>query len=226
MAKTAVLFGATGLVGNACLDLLLGDDRYGRVHVVGRRPPAKAHAKLIAHSTDLGQVDALAALPVGSIDEVFCCLGTTIAKAGSQDAFRRVDFEYVLNSAKFAKALGAGQFLLVSSVGANARSGVFYTRVKGETEEAVAGLGIASVGIFRPSLILGPREESRLRERIAKSVLQAFSFAFVGGLSKYRPIHAATIARAMLGAAARRTPGTSTYEFDRITALAAGSGAS
>jgi uncharacterized protein YbjT (DUF2867 family) len=222
MAKNAVVFGATGLVGNACLDLLLADARYGQVHVVGRRPPARTHAKLIAHSADLGQGDALATLPVGPVDEVMCCLGTTIAKAGSQQAFRRVDFEYVSNAAKFAKAIGAAQFLLVSSVGADARSNVFYTRVKGETEEAVAGLGIPSVGIFRPSLILGPRGESRLFEQVAKALMQAFAFALVGSLSKYRPIHAATIARAMLGAAALRAPGTSHYEYDRMTTLASG----
>ncbi len=226
MAKTVVLFGATGLVGNACLDLLLCDDRYDHVYVVGRRAPARPHSNLKVHNADLGQVDALAALPIGPVDEVMCCLGTTIAKAGSQDAFRRVDFEYVVNAAKFAKALGAGQFLLVSSVGANARSNVFYTRVKGETEEAVAGLGIASVGIFRPSLILGPREESRLQERAAKAVMQAFSFALVGGLSKFRPIHAATIARAMLSAAALRAPGTSYYEYDRMLGLVSRSAAS
>jgi uncharacterized protein YbjT (DUF2867 family) len=220
MAKKAVLFGATGLVGNACLDLLLQDGRYEQVHVVGRRAPARTHAKLVVHSADLGDVDALAALPVGSIDEVMCCLGTTIAKAGSQEAFRRVDFDYVVNAAKFAKATGAAQFLLVSSVGANAHSNVFYTRVKGETEDAVASLGVASVGVFRPSLILGPREESRLRERAAKSVMETVSFALVGGLSKYRPIHAATIAQAMLNAAARQAHGTNYYEYDGITGLA------
>lgn len=222
MAKKAVVFGATGLVGNACLDLLLGDVRYEQVHVVGRRAPARTHAKLIAHSADLGQVDALAALPVGSVDEVMCCLGTTIAKAGSQEAFRRVDLEYVVNAAKFARSIGAAQFLLVSSVGADARSNVFYTRVKGETEEAVAGLGIPSVGIFRPSLILGPRDESRLLERVAKSVMQVFSFALVGGLSKYRPIHADTIARAMLRAAALQPADVSYYEYDQMTKLVSG----
>lgn len=221
MAKTAVLFGATGLVGNACLDLLLGDSRYDRVHVVGRRAPARTHAKLTVHSADLGQADALAALPVGSIAEVMCCLGTTIAKASSQEAFRRVDFEYVVHAAQFAKARGAAQFLMVTAVGASARSSVFYSRVKGEIEDAVAKLGIASVGIFRPSLILGPREESRLLERGAKSVMQALSFAMVAGLSKYRPIQAKTIAGAMLGAAALRAPGTTYYEYDQMTALAA-----
>lgn len=225
MGKTAVLFGATGLVGNACLDLILRDDRYDHVHVVGRRTPAHTHAKLTLHSADLGQVDALTSLPIGSVDEVLCCLGTTIAKAGSQDAFRRVDFQYIVNAAKFAKTREAAQFLLVSSVGASARSNVFYTRVKGETEDAIASLGIASIGIFRPSLILGPREESRLRERIAKSVMQMLSFAFVGGLSKFRPIHASTIARAMLSAAARQAPGTSYYEYDRMTELASGNAA-
>lgn len=224
MPETTVLFGATGFVGSACLDLLLGDERYGRVHVIGRRAPERQHPKLTAHRADLGRIDELRALPVGAIDSVICCLGTTIAKAGSQEAFRRVDFEYVLNAARFAKALGAAQFLLVSSVGADPRSKVFYTRVKGETEDAVSELGIASVGIFRPSLILGPRQESRLLEQTAKSVMQTFAFALVGALSKYRPIHALTIARAMLGAAARREAGISIYEYDRMTKLASAAG--
>ena len=157
---------------------------------------------------------------LGVVNDVFCCLGTTIAKAGSQEAFRRVDFAYVLNAATFATRRGVRHFLLVTAVGANSGSLVFYSRVKGEAEDAVAKLGIESVSIFRPSLILGQRGESRLKERIAKSVASGLSAAMVGPLTKYRPIEAVAIARAMLAVAAAPKPGVTVYEFDRMAALA------
>ena len=175
--------------------------------------------KLVVHRVALDAVDALDEPTLGSVDDVFCCLGTTIAKAGSQEAFRRVDLDYVVNAATFAKHRGARHFLMVTAVGAAAGSKVFYSRVKGEAEEAVAKLGIESLSIFRPSLILGQRDESRLKERMAKSVAAALSFAMVGSLSKYRPIEATTIARAMLAAAAAPSWASRIYEFDRMTSL-------
>jgi len=218
--RTAAIFGATGLVGRACLDLLLADQRYGRVISIGRRAPAAADAKLVVRRITLDSADAVDDPTLGSVDEVFCCLGTTIAKAGSQEAFRRVDFDYVVNAAAFAKRHGAPHFLLVTAVGADAASRVFYSRVKGEAEVASAKLGIESVSIFRPSLILGRRDESRLKERLAKSAAIALSFAMIGSLTKYRPIEAATVTRAMLAATAAPTLGVTIYEFDRMTALA------
>jgi uncharacterized protein YbjT (DUF2867 family) len=219
--RTAAIFGATGLVGRACLDLMQANERYGRVISIGRGAPPCAHPKLVVHQIVLYNAQALDDLSVGSVDDVFCCLGTTIAKAGSQQAFRRVDLKYVVNAARFAKQRGARHFLMVTAVGANADSRVFYSRVKGEAEDAVAQLGIASVSIFRPSLILGPRHESRLKERVATSVATAISFAMVGPMAKYRPIEAATIAGAMLAVAAAPAPGVTIYEFDQMTLLCA-----
>ena len=218
-SRTAAIFGATGLVGRACLDLMLADERYRRVISIGRSAPRSADAKLVVHRAALDAVEALDDATLGSVDVVFCCLGTTIAKAGSQDAFRRVDLDYVVNAATFAKRRGARHFLMVTAVGAAAGSRVFYSRVKGEAEEAVAKLGIESVSIFRPSLILGQRDESRLKERMAKSFAVALSFAMVGSLSKYRPIEAPTVARAMLAVAAAPIAGVTIYEFDRMTSL-------
>jgi uncharacterized protein YbjT (DUF2867 family) len=211
-----VIFGATGLVGRASLGLLLVEERYGRVMAIGRREPVHTHAKLMVRHAALDSIEALDDPALGSVDDVFCCLGTTISKAGSQEAFRRVDHDYVINAATFAKRRGARHFLMVTAVGADARSRVFYSRVKGETEDAVAKLGIENVSIFRPSLIIGQREESRAKERLAKSVANALSFAMVGPLSKYRPIEATTIARAMLAASAAPAPGVTIYEFDRM----------
>jgi uncharacterized protein YbjT (DUF2867 family) len=196
---------------------MLADERYRRVISIGRRAPARADAKLVVLRIDID--GALDDQTIGSVDDVFCCLGTTIAKAGSQQAFRRVDLDYVVNAATFAKQRGARHFLMVTAVGAAAGSRVFYSRVKGEAEETVAKLGIESVSIFRPSLILGQRDESRLKERMAKSVAAAISFGMVGSLSKYRPIEAATVARAMLAVAAAPISGVTVYEFDQMTAL-------
>ena len=220
MSRTAAIFGATGLVGRACLDLLLADERYGRVISIGRREPARSDRKLVVRRVALDNAEALDDATLGPVDDVFCCLGTTIAKAGSQQAFRHVDLDFVVNAATFAEHRGARHLLMVTAVGANASSRVFYSRIKGETEDAVAKLGIESVSIFRPSLILGQRDESRLKERLAKSFAAALSFAMIGPLTKYRPIEAATIARAMLAVAAAPTPGVTVYEFDRMAALA------
>jgi uncharacterized protein YbjT (DUF2867 family) len=217
--RTAAIFGATGLVGRLCLDLLLADERYARIVAIGRREPAQSGAKLVVRRAALDTVEALDDPELGAVDDVFCCLGTTLKKAGSQEAFRRVDLDYVVNAASFAKRHGARQFLLVSAVGADTRSRVFYSRVKGEAESAVAKLGIESVSIFRPSFILGPREESRFWERFGMAVAGALSFAMVGPLAKYRPIAATTIARAMLAVAATPAPGVTVYEYDRMAKL-------
>ena len=221
MPRTAVLFGATGLVGRACLDLMLADARYDHVLSIGRREPMRSHPKLIVHRLALDNVEALNALKGRSVDDVFCCLGTTIAKAGSQQVFRQVDLGYVVNAAQFAKHRGARQFLMVTAVGSNSQSPVFYSRTKGEAEEAVAKVGIASVSVFRPSLILGQRDEFRLRERLAKSVANTLSFAMIGPLSKYRPIQATVVAQAMLAVATAQPPGINIYEFEQMVSLAA-----
>jgi len=217
--QTAAIFGATGLVGRFCLGLLLADERYSRTVAIGRREPAHMHAKLVVRRAALDSVEAIDDPALGTVDDVFCCLGTTIRKAGSQEAFRRVDLDYVVNAAAFAKRRGARHFLMVTAVGADARSRVFYSRVKGEAEEAVTNVGIECVSVFRPSLILGPREESRLKERLAKSVATALSFAMIGSLSKFRPIEARTIAQAMLAAAAAPKSGVTVYEFEQMVAF-------
>jgi uncharacterized protein YbjT (DUF2867 family) len=217
--RTAAIFGATGLVGRACLDLLLTDERCARIVAIGRREPAQSNPKLVVRRAALDTVEALDDPTLDTVDDVFCCLGTTLKKAGSQEAFRRVDLDYVVNAASFAKRHGAHHFLMVSAVGADARSRVFYSRVKGEAESAVAKLGIEFVSIFRPSFILGPREESRLGERLGMAMAAVLSFAMVDRLTKYRPIAATKIARAMLAVAATPTPGITVYEFDRMATL-------
>ena len=220
MARTAILLGATGLVGGHCLDLLLEGDAYDRVVSLGRRPVAREHPRLGQHAIDFDRPDEWRELVRG--DDLFCCLGTTIKNAGSQEAFRRVDFEYPLAAAHAAAANGVGQYLIVTALGADATSGVFYNRVKGEVEDALRGAGLPSLQIFRPSLLLGERAELRIGERVAEAVSRALPFVFSGPLRKYRPVEARDVARAMLAVAARRPAGANVFESNAIQEIAAG----
>jgi uncharacterized protein YbjT (DUF2867 family) len=217
-ARTALLLGATGgLVGGHCLELLLGDEAYERVVTLGRRKLALEHPKLAQHVIDFERLHAHADLM--SAQDVFCCLGTTIKQAGSQEAFYKVDFTYPHEVARLSQEQGAEQFLLVSALGADARSRIFYNRVKGETEEAIGRLAFDGVQIFRPSLLLGERAEFRLGERVAEKLSRIFSFLFLGSLQKYRPVHARTVAAAMVAAARRRPRGVNVFESDEIRAM-------
>ena len=218
----AAVFGATGLVGGACLDLILADTSYAKVMAPGRRKPQQTAAKLIASLSPLDKLEDLSAtdLPPGS--DVFCCLGTTIATAGSKEAFRRVDHDYVLAAAKFAQRIGARQFLMVTAIGASARSPVFYNRTKGEAEASVTALGLPSVTIFRPSLLLGHRAEFRWKERLSEPFLRVLGIAMIGPVRRLRPIAAVDVARGMLAAARDPKPGVTIYESERIADLAHG----
>lgn len=211
--------GATGLVGNHVLRLLLADSSWSRVVTIGRRPAPERHDKLEQRIVDLGALEALADLP--RADDVFCCLGTTIKQAGSQDAFRRVDYDYVVGLARAGLRAGATQFLLVSAIGADPASRVFYSRVKGEAEAAVRQLPYRGVEIFRPSLLLGERAEVRLGERIAMLVAPMVSLALLGPLRRFRPIHADTVARGMVQIAKEAPRGPNVFEYDAIMAAAA-----
>lgn len=216
--RTAILLGATGLVGGHCLRLLLEDKAYARVVSLGRRKRGVEHAKLEEQLIDFERLEDYRQFFRG--DDLFCCLGTTIKKAGSQAAFRQIDFTYVKESARLASENGTRQFLLVSALGANSRSSVFYNRTKGEVEEAVAELPFHGVQIFRPSLLLGERAEFRPGERVAERVMKLFSFLLAGPLRKYRAVHARSVARAMIKVAAERPAGVNVFESDRIHALA------
>ncbi|HLZ44422.1 MAG TPA: NAD(P)H-binding protein [Gemmatimonadales bacterium] len=216
MSRTALLAGATGLVGSHALQLLLADDTWARVITVGRRPVAQSHAKLEQRILDLGAIEAVSDLP--HADDVFCCLGTTIKQAGSQPAFRRVDHDFVVALARAGVRGGATQLLLVSAVGADSESRIFYSRVKGEAEMAVRKLPYRAVQIFRPSILLGKRAEFRLGERVAVFVAPVMPLFLPGGLRRYRPVAAATVARAMVNIAREMPRGMNVYEYDGITA--------
>jgi uncharacterized protein YbjT (DUF2867 family) len=199
MRKTALLAGATGLIGSALLPLLLASDRYAKVIVVGRRPVATQHPKLTQVVVDLGAIETERLRLIA--DDVFCCLGTTIKQAGSREAFYKVDFLYVVQLAALTAANFAAQFLVVSSLGADVNSRFYYSRVKGEMEEAVGQTPFRAIHVFRPSLLLGDRAQPRLGERLGAVVLALARPLLRGGWRKYRPVAATTVAQAMLRAA-------------------------
>jgi len=219
MSRTALLLGASGLIGGYCLELLLADPDYTQVTILVRQPLPTSHPKLTQRIVNFDRLNEAA--DAFQVQDVFCCLGTTIKTAGSQEAFRKVDFNYPTESVRLALQQGATQFLLVSSLGADAKSSVFYSRTKGEVERAVAASDLCSVQIFRPSLLLGQRTEVRTGERIAETVSRAISFLLLGPLRKYRPIEARAVAAAMIVIAKRQPTGIHIYESDRIAQIAA-----
>lgn len=219
--KTALLVGASGLVGSHCLQQLIDSEHYAKVTVLGRRATGVTHPKLEERVVSFEDPAALEQMAHG--DDVFCCLGTTMKKAGSRRAFRRVDHDYVIGVAKAALANGAQHFLLVSSLGANATSSVYYSRVKGETETEARKLGFAVVHILQPSLLLGDRREQRPTERLAMRIAPILAPLLRGPLRKYRAIEARDVARAMVALACSRRA-SATIESDAIQDIASSAG--
>lgn len=204
--RSAVVFGATGLVGRHVVDALLDHPEYDRVLVVVRRSFDRSHPKLSARIVDYEHLNDTA-LP--SSDDVFVCLGTTIKAAGSKERFYRVDHDYAVDAARVARASGATRLALVSSVGADASSRNFYLRVKGETERDIGSVaGWSTLELFRPSLLLGVRAEARLGERVGSLLAKPLAGLMVGRLDPYHPIEAKDVARGMIGAIAAGERGT------------------
>ncbi|WP_043430368.1 oxidoreductase [Cystobacter fuscus] len=212
--RTALVAGASGLVGGWLLDALLADSRYREVHSLGRRALPRQHPKLVQHTVDFARLGG-EALPTAQ--DAFCCLGTTIKKAGSQEAFRAVDHDAVLAFAQAARAVGVQRFLVVTALGANARSRIFYNRVKGQVEEALASVGFESLVILQPSLLLGERPERRTGERAAAAVSRALA-PLLRPLAS-RPIEARTVARAMVALAREAQLGVRVVPSGELQAL-------
>lgn len=212
--KTALLAGATGLVGSALLPLLLASERYAKVLVVGRHPVGITHRKLTQIVTELSELDAVRLRLIA--DDVYCCLGTTMAQAGSKKAFYEVDFSYVVKLAAISTVNFASQFLVLSSLGADPNSRFYYSRVKGELEQALRGAPFRAIHIFRPSLLLGERAVPRLGERVGAFFLKLAGPLLRGSWRSYRPVAAATVAQAMLRAAAHGSSGLHVHESDSL----------
>jgi uncharacterized protein YbjT (DUF2867 family) len=213
-ARTALVAGATGLVGGQLLQLLLQDKEYSKVIILVRTPVEIQHDKLqqvmIDWDTWPDYGEQLQA------EDVFCCLGTTIKKAGSQEAFYKVDHQYPYQLAQAAKSFGARAYVIVTAMGSDPGSRIFYNRVKGEVEQAIAQLNLSSLTILRPSLLLGERAEFRVGERLISLVFRPLAFLFSGPLLKYRPVHARAVASVMLQAAKNPQPGVRIIESDEM----------
>jgi uncharacterized protein YbjT (DUF2867 family) len=217
MAKTALIIGATGLIGNEVLQILLNDPSYDRVKIFVRKQVALNHNKLEQFVVDFDNLKAYQDLITG--DVVFCCLGTTIKVAGSQEAFAKVDYTYVVNFADIAKKNGIPRFIVVSSLGVNPEGGNFYLTVKRDMENALKNLKINSLIIVRPSMLLGDRKEFRLGESIGKILMKSLSFIFIGKLKKYKGIEAHIVAKAMVALSKTDLEDVVVFESDRLQEL-------
>ena len=196
--RRVLLLGATGLVGSELLPLLADEVGVDRILVLGRRAATFSHPKVEQHVIDMSAMAKHAQL--FAVDQIFCALGTTIKVAGSQEKFRQIDHDFPVEAARLGLEGGATHYLLVSALGSNAKSRVFYNRVKGETEDDIRALGYRSFTIARPSLLLGDRAEHRRGEEIGKRLSWLVP-------KKYKPIQARAVARAMGEAARADEPG-------------------
>ncbi len=217
--RVTLLAGASGLVGGYVLDALLDAPDFGRVYAITRRPLGREHSRL---ANRIVQFDRLEAQLKGQISDVaFCCLGTTMHQAGSEQAFRQVDFDYVLAFARAARVAQAQRFVVVSSAGANAQSKHFYLRVKGEMEQALEALEFPALDILQPGPILGFRHEFRLRELALTLLMPLLNPLLTGSREPYRGISARTVAAAAVGAARSGRRGVYRYTYSALRALAA-----
>jgi len=218
----AWIVGATGLVGKSLLAGLLAEPRIEKVTAIVRRPLERADPKLQVLTANFDDLEGALAEKTATLG--FCCLGTTIKKAGSQDAFRRVDHAFPLAFGRACKSAGARKLLVVTAVGADPASSVFYNRVKGEVERDLGALALPELHLFRPSLLLGDRAERRAGEAVAMALFKPLGVLMVGRLARYRAVQGEDVARAMLNVAlATASPvATTVHESEAIPRLARG----
>ena len=212
--KTALIFGSTGLTGSFILQNLLENPTYGEVRSFVRKKTSCQHPKLIEYVIDMNFIENSSELVKGN--DLFLCLGTTIKKAGSKDAFIKVDFTYNLNAARIAAENRVSGCYLISAVGADKNSFNFYSSVKGKLEAEIAKLPFRNIGIFRPSLLLGERKEFRAGERIAEFLSTFITPALKFFNSRYTPVHASVLADSIVNVAVKDIPGIQYYEYKEI----------
>ncbi|MFC9542483.1 NAD(P)H-binding protein [Lysinibacillus sp. NPDC056959] len=193
--RAAIVVGATGLTGTSLVEQLCENDEYVSVTVIARRAPAFTHPKL---EVKIRNLDTLEEKDIELAHELYCCIGTTIKKAGSREQFEKVDFEYPLTMASLAKKRGIPHMLVITAMGANEKSPFYYNRVKGKLEHDLMELGLQRLSIIRPSLLVGEREEFRLGEKAGEKVLKLAKPLLVGPLKRSRAIEASQVAKAMI----------------------------
>ncbi|WP_077920211.1 oxidoreductase [Spirosoma sp. 209] len=208
-SKTALLIGATGLIGDLLAHQLVNSPDYSSVKVLIRKSLTWQHPRLQEVQFDFDHPNGL----LTQADDIFCCLGTTMKKAGSRDAFRKVDYQYPLDIARLGLANGAKQFMIVTAMGADTNSSFFYNRVKGEVERDLTALGYPTLLIFRPSLLLGNRTENRFGERLAEGAMRLFAPLIP---ARYRGVDAAKVANAMRQTAQQGLTGIHIFESDAL----------
>jgi len=213
-SKKALILGSTGLIGKNLLQLLLQNNNYNAVYAPVRKLSGQTNPKLKEIQTDFENISAKNEM--FQVDDVFCCIGTTIAKAGNKEIFRKVDLEIPVIFAKYARDNGAAKYLVVSSIGADQNSLAFYTQTKGKLEDELKKIGFSALYIFRPSLLLGERKEFRVGEEAAKFAITLLPFVFSGFLKKYKPIQGKAVARVMLKKAGEESNGIFILESQEI----------
>lgn len=210
---SAVVLGYTGLTGGELVKQLLDDNQFSMVTILVRKPVLITHPKLKVLVTDFNNlVEFRKNIGVGNC--LFCCIGTTQSKVkGNKDAYRKVDVDIPVNAAKIAKDAGFTCYLLVSAVGANIHSSNFYLKLKGEVEKEIAALNFHAFHTFRPSFLLGERQEVRLGEMMAKGAIKALSFLLFGSFQKYKGIYAKDVAKAMVSASKSNIEGMVVHHY-------------
>jgi len=212
--KTALVIGSTGLIGTELLKIILESPEYSQVVTFVKRDSGIHHSKLKQHLIDFDQPETYKNLVAG--DDFFCTIGTTIKNAGSQNAFRQVDYEYPRQFASFAMQNKVKKFLIISSLNANAKSSNFYLKTKGDIQDFLKNCEFESVAVLQPSLLLGNRAEFRFGEKVGAFFMRTFSFIFQGNLKKYKAIEGKTVAKAMFKIAQRHDTGFKIYESNVI----------
>ncbi|WNF23758.1 NAD-dependent epimerase/dehydratase family protein [Mesobacillus jeotgali] len=212
--KTALIVGATGLIGKELLEFLLNANEYNKVVALVRRSIGIDHPKLEERIVDFDHLDQHQ--EIFAVNEVFCAMGTTIKKAKTKEAMWKIDVDYPVAIARLASSQRAKKFLLVSSMNANPESPIFYSKMKGKLEEEIKQIPFETTAIFRPSLLLGERDEFRLGERTAAAIFTKVPFLFAGPLRKFRAIEGRTVASAMYQAAQKDAPGLTVYPSEKI----------
>jgi uncharacterized protein YbjT (DUF2867 family) len=218
MSYKAVIAGASGLIGSNLLQILLNDPTYDEVTILVRKGTGIQHEKLKELVIDFDELDDFAGEITGHA--IFSCLGTTNSKTPDKGLYTKIDHDYPVKLAQLALANGVEQFHLVSSIGANSQSKIFYTKLKGETEEDISAVGIKTVHIYRPSLLIGKRKEIRLTERILTGLFYLVDPFLIGRLKKYRSIPAKTVAMAMFKQSLNNKEGVFVHPSDKIKELA------
>ncbi|PKB42837.1 hypothetical protein AX016_1012 [Cellulophaga sp. RHA19] len=194
--KTAIVLGATGVTGSALVSLLTHHNAYAKIKLFSRSISGFTHPKIDEYIVDLQDLEKHKSS--FTADEVHCCIGTTKAKTPNKETYKNIDYGIPLQAAKLCKENGIGTYMVISALGANASSSVFYNKIKGQMENDVIALQIPKTHILQPSLIAGKRDEKRMGEWLAKQFFKVFQFLLIGSLKKYRPIPPETIAKAMV----------------------------